>query len=62
MTENELNNDIRGRAITMIPQDPSNSFHPLFTIGTYVKDIIAPRLQEPKSDQKQSLFHKTKKS
>jgi peptide/nickel transport system ATP-binding protein len=31
--------EIRGKAITLIPQDPFTSFNPLFTIGTQIRDL-----------------------
>ena len=40
MEKNKLNNTIRGKAITLIPQDPFSSFNPLFTIGTQMMDIM----------------------
>ncbi len=32
--------EIRGRAITFIPQDPFSSFNPVFTIGAQIMDIM----------------------
>ncbi len=40
MQEKELNSSIRGRRITLIPQDPFNSFNPVFSLGTQIKDIL----------------------
>jgi len=40
MEENECNTMIRGKAITLIPQDPFGSAHPLFTIGTQLRDLF----------------------
>jgi peptide/nickel transport system ATP-binding protein len=40
MSKNKLNTTIRGKAITLIPQDPYSSFNPLFTIGTQMMDIM----------------------
>lgn len=40
MEENKLNSLIRGRAVTMVPQDPFSSFSPVFTIGTQIMDIM----------------------
>lgn len=51
MEEKELNLSIRGKAITLIPQDPLGSFNPLFSIGTQIKDIARQKLisqSEPK--------------
>ena len=45
-----LSRDIRGRAITFIPQDPFTSFNPVFTIGTQVMELMkwkSPLLDEP---------------
>jgi peptide/nickel transport system ATP-binding protein len=44
-----FNADVRGRAITFIPQDPFTSFNPLFTIGTQIRDLMrwkSPRLRQ----------------
>jgi oligopeptide/dipeptide ABC transporter ATP-binding protein len=30
---------VRGREITLVPQDPFTSFNPLFTIGTQIRDL-----------------------
>jgi peptide/nickel transport system ATP-binding protein len=35
-----VNEEVRGRAITVIPQDPFTSFHPLFTVGAQVMDLM----------------------
>jgi ABC-type dipeptide/oligopeptide/nickel transport system ATPase component len=35
-----LDEDIRGRAITVIPQDPFTSFNPLFTVGAQIMDLM----------------------
>jgi len=51
MEERELNSSIRGRAITLIPQDPLGSFNPLFSIRTQIKDIAGQKFKrqpEPK--------------
>ena len=40
MRENDLNTSVRGKAITLIPQDPFNSFNPVFPVGTQIKDIM----------------------
>ncbi len=40
LSEKEVNARIRGRAITLIPQDPGTSFNPVFTIGTQFMDIL----------------------
>ena len=43
MDEREFNAQIRGREITLIPQDPFNSLNPLFTAGTQIRDIVRPK-------------------
>jgi peptide/nickel transport system ATP-binding protein len=40
MEEAELNTSVRGRMITLIPQDPFNSFNPVFSVGTQIRDIL----------------------
>jgi peptide/nickel transport system ATP-binding protein len=35
-----LNAEIRGAAITFIPQDPYGSFNPVFTVGTQVMELM----------------------
>jgi len=44
MSRNELNKRINGKEITFIPQDPSNSLNPLFTIGVQMKDLVMTKL------------------
>lgn len=43
-SEKELNTSIRGKAIALIPQDPSDSLNPVFTVGTQAQDIISRKL------------------
>jgi len=40
MPEKELNETVRGRGITLVPQDPFNSLNPVFTVGTQIRDIL----------------------
>jgi peptide/nickel transport system ATP-binding protein len=35
-----VNDEIRGRAITFVPQDPWSSFSPLFTVGAQIMDLM----------------------
>jgi peptide/nickel transport system ATP-binding protein len=35
-----VNDRVRGRAITFIPQDPSTSFSPVFTVQTQIMDLM----------------------
>src|SRR5437868_7373741 len=35
-----LNDRVRGRAITFIPQDPFSSFNPLFGVGAQMMDLM----------------------
>src|SRR5262245_17568117 len=36
----EINDSVRGRAITFIPQDPWSSLSPLFTVGTQIMELM----------------------
>jgi peptide/nickel transport system ATP-binding protein len=40
MSEAELNAVVRGKGITLIPQDPFNSLNPVFSVGTQIRDIM----------------------
>lgn len=40
MREDDLNTSVRGKAITLIPQNPFDSFNPVFSVGTQIKDIM----------------------
>jgi peptide/nickel transport system ATP-binding protein len=44
LSEKEINQKVRGREITLIPQDPYGSFNPVFTIGTQFSDIIRQKV------------------
>lgn len=50
MDRHQFNKHIRGRAITLIPQDPFNSLNPLFTIGTQIMDIMRWKFEPPEED------------
>ena len=44
-----VNDEIRGRKITFVPQDPFSSFNPVFTIGDQIMDLMrwkSPRRPE----------------
>ena len=40
MNEARLNNRVRGKGITLIPQDPFNSLNAVFKVGTQIRDIM----------------------
>ena len=40
MKEEKLNTSVRGKMITLVPQDPFNSFNPVFSVGTQIRDIL----------------------
>jgi peptide/nickel transport system ATP-binding protein len=43
-----INDLVRGRAITFIPQDPWSSLSPLFTVGTQIMDLL--KWKSPRRD------------
>jgi peptide/nickel transport system ATP-binding protein len=58
MDEEECNANIRGKAITLIPQDPFSSFNPLFTIGTQILDISGPKYENKGSSDAKKILGK----
>lgn len=40
MADAELNGSVRGRGITLVPQNPFNSLNPVFKVGTQIRDIL----------------------
>ncbi len=40
MDPRRLNDEVRGRRITFIPQDPYGSFNPVFTVGTQMMELM----------------------
>ena len=40
MPRSQFDNDVRGRRITFIPQDPYGSFNPLFSIGAQTLEVM----------------------
>jgi peptide/nickel transport system ATP-binding protein len=58
MDEEECNSTIRGKAITLIPQDPFSSFNPLFTIGTQILDISGPNYENKGSSDAKKILGK----
>jgi peptide/nickel transport system ATP-binding protein len=49
-----VNDDVRGRAITFIPQDPFGSFSPVFSVGTQLSDLM--KWKSPRATGRPSLF------
>ena len=49
MAEADLTTRIRGKAITVIPQDPLASLNPLFPIGVQLRDLLKWSRQAPGS-------------
>jgi len=58
MDEEECNANIRGKAITLIPQDPFSSFNPLFTIGTQILDISGSKYENKESSDAKKILGK----
>jgi peptide/nickel transport system ATP-binding protein len=51
--ERRINDDVRGRLITFVPQDPFSSFNPVFTIGDQIMDLMrwkSPRRRPEESE------------
>ena len=49
-----LNDEVRGRSITFIPQDPWSSLSPLFTVGAQVMDLMkwkSPRRENGRGEE-----------
>jgi peptide/nickel transport system ATP-binding protein len=44
-----VNQTVRGRAITFVPQDPFTSFNPVFTVGDQIMEIL--KWKSPRTDQ-----------
>jgi peptide/nickel transport system ATP-binding protein len=60
LPKSTVTKDIRGRRITLIPQDPYAAFNPLFTIGTQIMDLMrwkAPGLSEIPTNKRQQYIH-----
>lgn len=60
LPKNTVAKEIRGRRITLIPQDPYASFNPLFTIGTQILDLMrwkAPGLTDVPSKMRQQYIY-----
>ena len=54
-----VNDRVRGRAITFIPQDPFSSFSPLFPVGTQIMDLMkwkSPRARD--AERPSSIFRR----
>ncbi|MCP5372299.1 MAG: ABC transporter ATP-binding protein [Hyphomicrobiales bacterium] len=47
MPHRRLARDVRGRRITLIPQDPYQAFNPLFTVGTQIMDLMRTKSPAP---------------
>ncbi len=47
-----VNDEVRGRAITFIPQDPWSSLSPLFTVGTQIMELM--KWKSPRRDERWS--------
>ena len=55
-----VNDRVRGRAITFIPQDPFSSFNPVFSVGTQLMDLMtwkSPRRQDGDGRPWPALLH-----
>ncbi len=54
-----LNHQVRGRAVTFIPQDPYGSFNPVFTVGTQIMELMkwkSPLLRQARPGRRPALL------
>jgi peptide/nickel transport system ATP-binding protein len=55
----EAEEDIRGRAITFVPQDPFSAFNPLFTIGDQIFELL--RWKSPDRELLETGYNRTRR-
>ena len=53
-----VNDRVRGRAITFIPQDPFSSFSPVFSVQTQIMDLMKWKSPRAGEDSGQSWLHR----
>jgi peptide/nickel transport system ATP-binding protein len=51
-----VNDRVRGRAITFIPQDPFTSFSPVFPVGTQIMDLMKWKSPRAETGGRASIF------
>jgi peptide/nickel transport system ATP-binding protein len=55
----EVATQIRGRAITFVPQDPFSAFNPLFTVGDQVMELL--RWKSPDRPRREVGYRRTRR-
>lgn len=51
----QMHRDVRGRRITLIPQDPFGSLNPVFTLGDQIRELMKWRSPHQRADSEQAI-------
>ena len=55
----EAADEIRGRAITFVPQDPFSAFNPLFTVGDQISELM--RWKSPDRQPRETGYNRARR-
>ncbi len=56
-----LANEVRGRQITFVPQDPFSSFNPVFTIGAQIDELMKWKSPEAEAGDRRRLYRRARR-